>query len=100
MLFKYYLLVFNHLESECETCCVTTAVLGHKRDLIYLWFYLTAFHRGCSPGGGRLALQICGAVVQRQQHLDGGELGGRRRGGTAVIIERDSGHGAAPLTLG
>lgn len=54
---------------------------------------------GSSPGGGRLALQVGGRVVQRQQHLDGGELGGGRRGRAAVVVQRDAGDRAAALAL-
>lgn len=57
-------------------------------------------HSRCLPGGWGLVLHVCGGVVQRQQHLDGGQLGGGRRGGAAVIIQGHSGHRAAPLTLG
>lgn len=60
----------------------------------------TAAGDGSSPGGGRLALQVGGRVIQRQQHLDGGELGGRRRGRAAVVVQRDTGDGAAALALG
>lgn len=63
------------------------------------WGPISCFAHQPSPGGSRLALQVCGGVVQRQQDLHSGELGGGRRGGAAVIVQGHPGHRAAALAL-
>ncbi len=62
---------------------------------------MEGIHTHCfSPGSGRLALQVGGSVIEGQQHLYGGQMGGGGGCGTAVVIQRHTGHCSTSLTLG
>lgn len=70
-------------------------VLFSETAYMLLWMCLQF-----SPGCGRLALQVCGRVIEGQQHLYSGQLGGGGGCGAAVVIQRHTGHCATALTLG
>lgn len=82
--------ISKHLNTSCLSLEAPSTVL-----------LMQGIHTHCfSPGSGRLALQVGGGVIEGQQHLYRGQMGGGGGCRTAVVIQRHTGHCSTSLTLG